>query len=205
MKNNQKLMHWFCAGLCLLLLSACGSGPAPKDYFYRLEALGVDKLASPLSKKSVEVERFKSDLVTDDRSLVYRESLDTPELKNYTYHRWSDTPTRLMQSVFTRGLRDANFTSGSVMEADGRSSPDYFLHGRIYHLEEVKDDGHFAIVDLDLALRDKSNKKNRFTKNYRVQEDISGGDHADVVAAYNRALGIIVSDFISDARAAGLF
>ena len=85
------------ASLALLLLgtSGCISGPAPRDHVYRLEPVAPAPLREPRLTGTLEVDRLRSDALTNERALLYRETSESTQINQYSYHQWADSPTSM--------------------------------------------------------------------------------------------------------------
>ena len=182
---------WRSLRICALCLvtAHCASGPAPKDHFYRLEtqppsrAREVARLPGTL-----EVGRFRSDAVTGERQLVYRETQTATEIQRHAYHRWVDAPPLMFQVETAAFLRAAG-AAERVITPEVRVRPDYLLSGRIVRLERILEDSPpLAVLELELNITRASGAELVLQRSYREERQVDGSGVADAVRAYNAAL-----------------
>jgi cholesterol transport system auxiliary component len=138
--------------LSAFALAGCLSGPPPADHFYRLE---VGDPAGPVEKPlggTLHVDRFRVDAVLGDRHMLYRQDSDTAEIRQFTYHYWSDPPSLLVQTELTEYLQEAR-ASGVVMDANARVKPDHTITGRIRRFDQVVGSEPGVVVEIDVSVR----------------------------------------------------
>jgi ABC-type uncharacterized transport system auxiliary subunit len=194
-------MRIFYVLLISLFIVGCSSDPAPKDVYYRVEAVDIKALEAPVLKGLVEVARFTSDVVNDERGLLYRKDTESPEIRQYTYHRWADSPTRMLQHAMIRALRVSHATTDDVISPDVNAKPKWEISGRLYHIEEVLEGDHRVVIDMDINLRNMKKRKNVLIKNYRAEVPVSGTTLDEVTDGYNKAFAMIVDWFFEDIAA----
>ncbi len=121
--------------LGLLFVTACALPEAPPDErYYRLEAVSPERVFDqPPIDGTVEVARFSSAAMTDDRALVFSED-GGESLQRYSYHLWTDAPTIMIQGALTDTLSAAN-AAERVVTPELRIQSDYRLDGRLLRLE----------------------------------------------------------------------
>ena len=170
-------------------LGGCGQANVPEERFYRLEVpvhstAGVVRLPGVLV-----VQRFTADGLTAQRPLVYG-TLDAPhELRQYNYHFWADTPTRMLQELTVDVLRGAGLAN-QVLTPELRALADYELTGKIKRLEHLRGEASMVTVRLELAL-------SRIDGNQLVWLEDLSAEHPtedDSVASATRAMGGALSE-----------
>ena len=131
------------AQLATALLTAafwagCAWGPAPVDHFYALEPGAPSaRAAKPLSG-TLQVDRLRSSAMVGERNVLYRKDGNASEINRYSYHRWSDPPTILLQTELVAHLKAAG-AADTVMAATARVKADYVVSGRlISKIEEAQ-------------------------------------------------------------------
>ena len=89
------MMNWKAANrIGFLLISAalpltlwsCASGPAPIDHYYRIDAGVPGAPAAKKLKGSLQVDRLRTDALTGERQLLYKETADGSSLATCVGH-----------------------------------------------------------------------------------------------------------------------
>jgi len=112
-----------------LTLWSCASGPAPIDHYYQIDAGVPDAPATRKLEGILQVDRLRTDALTRERQLLYREAADAPEIRQHPYQRWSDPPAILLQTELISFLIAAA-AADTVIPATARVKPDYVVSGR---------------------------------------------------------------------------
>lgn len=188
--------RWFIGSA--LALSACSSGPVPRDTFYRLGAPAAPQaLAGGPIKGTVEVPPFRAQGIVNERALLYRES--ARELAQYNYHTWIEPASLMASRVFIESLRAAQaFTA--VASPEMRQNRDYELLGDIREWEHVlpQAGGPAAAIAIDISLRRIADNREMLLKSYRVSEPVAGGSIDAVVQSFTAGLDKIVAQVLGD-------
>src|SRR5690348_13822158 len=122
---------WLCLIVSALTLSAaaCGAASRPIRY-YRLEIPSpVPAAAGTGFPFSLQVGDIESPPIMRDGRILYQ--VGTHEVGSYEYHRWVETPDRVVQDSLVRLLR----SSGKFQSVDTPRNivkPDYIVQGKIY-------------------------------------------------------------------------
>jgi ABC-type uncharacterized transport system auxiliary subunit len=184
------------AGLSLTL-SSCASGPAPIDHYYQVNA-GVPN--APVARKlegNLQIDRLRTDALTGERQLLYKETADAPEIHQHPYHRWSDPPAILLQTELISFLSAAALAD-TVMPATARVKPDYLLSGRIRHFERVLEPQVRAVVEIQLAVTSATGKEILVNHSYREEQAAANSTIAASADAFSKAVHIIFERFLAD-------
>lgn len=187
------------ASMALLPLAVfgCLSGPAPVDHFYRLEPGAPAALREPRLMGTLEVDRLRSDALTNERALLYRETSESTQINQYSYHQWLDSPTLLLQTALTAYLRSAGVAS-RVVTPELRADPDFRLTGRLLRLERVlrgPDSG--VVVEIELALSDALGDRILLLETYR-EERSAGSSVDEAVVAFNEAVTLVFQRLVAE-------
>jgi ABC-type uncharacterized transport system auxiliary subunit len=120
-----------------------------------------------------------------DGRLLYQ--VGTHEVGAYEYHRWVDTPDRMVQSSIVRMLRaSGKFQSVDTPRSGARA--DYVLQGRIYEFSEVDKPELFSRVSLEVELHEIKTFRTVWTRTYTHEERVDGKQVPDVVDSLDKNL-----------------
>jgi ABC-type uncharacterized transport system auxiliary subunit len=186
-----------CAGV-----AGCLAGPAPRDHYYRLEVAPPSAgLASAPLRGTLEVERLRSDALTQERPILRREA-GAVEVAPYAYAVWIDSPTLLVQQQLAAFLRSAGVADAVVTPELGVGE-DWVVTGRLDRLEQVSGAGDARVeVELELAARRADRGTLLLRKSYRAEQATGGDDPAAAVRGFAAALHGIFESFAADLAAA---
>lgn len=135
----------------VLLLNACGSAtPVPEDKFFRL-GMGHISQQQTIFPGSVAVQRFKADGLHNGRAIIYTDSKEPLQLKQYHYHHWLDAPSLMIQDHLISYLRKTHAAPLVVEDQPGIHS-EYVITGKIIDFEQVTD-GKQTRADVKLELQ----------------------------------------------------
>ncbi len=192
-----------CASAMILLgvLTACAAqAPVPQDKFYRLQAvLASAPLTAPILPGVLEVERFTADGLTAGRPIIYVDSSDPNQLREYHYHFWTQAPTVMLRDELVTYLRQAGVAI-NVVTPEMRLDADHILSGRIRKLEQIVGSKKGTALELEIVLRNPRNGELLFLKTYRHEVAQSAIGVAAAVVAFNEALNIIYADILDDLK-----
>ncbi|MDD3518987.1 MAG: LPS assembly lipoprotein LptE [Chromatiales bacterium] len=193
----NRIAHTAAALLAALLLtSACATSTPPTDHYYRL-AMTETPAARPQPLTNVlEVARFSTGALLDNRPLVYADARRAHELQTYHYHFWADRPTAMLQGQLVDYLRAAGIAT-QVVTPELRTRADHVLSGRIRRLEQVTGDQPQIAVDLELVLTDRAGNV-VLLKDYRRVVDTRDVAVTAAVAAINGAIADIARELAAD-------
>jgi len=186
--------------ILLFVLTSCSSAPpVPTDRFYRLNTpQNVNQ--SVRTEHIIYVGPFFAEGLYNERALIYTGESGTTELQQYHYHFWTISPTRLLQDQLVSYLRAANSSSMVITEPGVGEKISIF--GRLKSFERINIDEQSSAsvaVELRVQLQDKATPI--LLKEYRVIEKLNGDTVPAAVAAFDRAVMEIYSDFLSDMQA----
>jgi cholesterol transport system auxiliary component len=198
MRTAQRGSARSAALVIVVLLSACASGPAPRDHFYRVElAPPARSLESPLLDGILEVSRFRLDSLSDGRDLVYRSDADAAELQRFAYHRWVDPPSAMLQGEIASYLGRAGVAQ-AVVTSDIRIDAAYALDGRILRYEIVLGGPGEVRLELEFGVTDQASRDLLFLGSYAVARPFPPDDLEAAARAYSDALEEILQQFVED-------
>jgi ABC-type uncharacterized transport system auxiliary subunit len=172
------------AALLFMLLSGCVGGQPIK--YYRLEIPPAPDATPEIPfGVSLQVANLDTPPLMRDGRLLYQ--VGTHEVGAYEYHRWVETPDRIVQSSLVRMLRG----SGKFQSVDTPRSgakADYVLQGRIYEFSEVDRPEIFSNVSLEVELHEVKTLRTVWSRTYTHEERVDGKQVPDVVASLDKNL-----------------
>ncbi len=180
-----------------LTLWSCASGPAPIDHYYQIDA-GVPD--APLAKKlegNLQVDRLRTDALMGERQLLYKQTAEVLEIRQHSYHRWSDPPAILLQTELAAFL-SAAAAADTVISATALVKPDYVVSGRIRNFERVLEPEVRAIVEIQLAVTSTAGEAILVNHSYREERAAANSTIEASVVAFGEAVHLIFERFLAD-------
>ena len=183
--------------IILIALTSCSSAPpVPTDRFYKLSTPQIVN-QSPVTEDIIYVGPFLAEGLYNERALLYTGDSGDTELQQHHYHFWVTSPPRLLQSQLVSYLRSVN--SSSMITTEPGSGEKVSIFGRVKAFEKISS-GEQAranvVLELRVQLQDKATPV--LLKEYSILEDIKGNTVPDVVAAFDRAVMKVYSDFLGE-------
>ena len=173
----------FMAALCLLI-SACAASRPIK--YYRIEVPAPNAAAAAAGYGvTLQVQSIDSPPLMRDGRILYQ--VGTHEVGAYEYHRWVETPDRIVQDSLVRLLR----SSGKYQSVDTPRNivkPDYIVQGKIYEFSEMDKPAVFTRVSFEIELHDAKTGRTVWTRNYSDEESVGGKEIPDVVQSLDQNL-----------------
>jgi len=170
-------------GALVMAVAACGS--THPIYYYSLDPPAVTPAPQRLDV-SLLIGRVGAPLVYRDTRIVYR--MGPNEMGLYQNHRWSSTPSELVEEMLLQSLRrSARYRSVQLLSSNAQG--DYIVRGRVERFEEV--DGSSPVstrVWLHFSLYDPKAGQTVWNVDYQQDEAVSGTEVANVAAALNHNL-----------------
>ena len=188
----MKASRWGIAILCLLI-SACGAARPIK--YYQLE------IPSPVTAPagtgfgvSLQVGNIEAPPIMRDGRILYQ--VGTHEVGAYEYHRWVETPDRVVQDSLVRLLR----ASGKFQSVDtprNAVKSDYIVQGKIYEFSEMDKPEIHSRVSLEIELHDAKTGRTIWSQIYTAEESVNGKEVPDVVHSLDQNLGRGLSQIVA--------
>jgi ABC-type uncharacterized transport system auxiliary subunit len=190
------------AGALLLLLAACVGGPAPRDHFYLLSPPAPAARPQPVLAGVLQVERFRTDALTRERSILSVDDPSSVQVVPYSYHLWVDSPTLMLQRRLADHMFAARVAERVVLPGMSVQG-DWVMSGWIEHLIHVTEGGSGRVlVELELSLARARAGDLLLRRRYRVERPVEGDSVDAAVRAFGEAVGEIFSTFEADVVAA---
>ncbi|MGB0908772.1 MAG: ABC-type transport auxiliary lipoprotein family protein [Nitrospirales bacterium] len=194
------MKHWHLWILSSLgfFLASCMGGPAPQDHYYRLELPEpTSQFHAPPLQGTLQITRPWADALTSERHLLYRQNMKTSQVFRHAYHRWSDSPTLILQQQIAHYLRGSGIAS-QVVTPELRVKANYQFSCRISKMERVLDNSPRVIIELELGVIHMRNREAMLLRTYYEELPINTHKISDSIEGYNQALTIILNQFIKD-------
>jgi ABC-type uncharacterized transport system auxiliary subunit len=167
-----------------VLLYSCGSGRPVK--YYRIEIPTPAAAPAPgNSSIALQISNIDAPPIMRDGRILFQ--VGAHEVGAYEYHRWVETPDRIVQDSLVRLLR----ASGRYQSVDTlRSSvrPDYIVQGKIYEFAEVDKPEISTRVSMEIELHDARSSRTVWSRRYTGDDAVDGKDVPDVVESLDRNL-----------------
>jgi ABC-type uncharacterized transport system auxiliary subunit len=198
--RTAKWLRLHRAGVLLLFgLSGCASGPAPTDHHYRLDVRSPDAPAAKRLSGVLQVDRLRTDALAGERDILYQQGGNRSEIRQHSYHLWSDPPAILIQTELVSFLDEAG-AADVVVPVTARVRPDYLVSGRLRHFEQVLDSDPRVNVEIHLTL---TSSDGRILTNQTYRDERAAADRtvAASASAFGEAVHDIFERFLADLNA----
>src|SRR5436190_1715600 len=132
-RNRMRSVFQMCLILVLCALGSACVSPKPIKY-YRLDLPVTTTAAGTVYPVAIAIGTIDCPPIMKDGRILYQ--VGTHEIGTYEYHRWVETPDRMVQSSLVRLLRaSAKYPSVDVQRSSARA--DYIVAGKIYEFSEI--------------------------------------------------------------------
>jgi ABC-type uncharacterized transport system auxiliary subunit len=173
----------FIATLSIVLASCAASRPIK---YYRIEVPAPARAAgaNAVLNVALQVGNIESPPIMRDGRILYQ--VGSHEVGAYEYHRWVETPDRIVQDSLVRMLR----ASGRYQSVDTQRSSiraDYIVLGKIYEFAEIDKPDIYTRVSLEIELHDAKSNRTVWSKLY-TDEEMAGKQMPDVVESLDKNL-----------------
>jgi ABC-type uncharacterized transport system auxiliary subunit len=171
--------------LCAML-QACAAAGRPIRY-YRIE---VPTAATPSPAQggfglTLQVANIDAPAIMRDGRILYQ--VGANEVGTYEYHRWVETPDRMVQNALIRLLR----SSGKYQSIDRfitGTKPDYIVRGKIYEFAEVDKPEIYTRVSMEIELHEAPSNRTVWSHVYSGEEKVDGKEMPNVVQSFDSNL-----------------
>jgi len=184
--------------LVVLLLCSCATNaPVPDDHYYKLPWGRPSLPEIRLTQGTIFVEQFIADGLYRERPLLHTVDNQGIELKQYHYHHWIDSPSRLLRDQLILYLSASRAANRVTWVPD--ASAELGIHGTVKGFER-RESGHTDQVFVELEFRvDKHGLEAPvLLSDYQVQVDVTGKEMSDVAIAFESAVSQIYTRLLSD-------
>ncbi|HYR44814.1 MAG TPA: ABC-type transport auxiliary lipoprotein family protein [Terriglobia bacterium] len=181
--------------LLLLLCAFFGAclGGKPIQY-YRIDVPVTPASSAKAYDVTLLIARVDSPRIMRDGPILYR--VGDHEIGAYTYHRWVETPDRMVQDSLIRLLRSSGKYQ-AVEEQNSRSTGDYVVRGKIYEFAEVDNPEVQTRVSMEIELREAKTGRTMWSQLYTHEEPVNGKKIPDVVRSLDRNFRQGLAEFVT--------
>jgi ABC-type uncharacterized transport system auxiliary subunit len=173
-------------GLAAIVLVMAGCAPPRPVKYYQISPLPAPKMASGRPHAiTLLIGRIECAPLLRDGGILYR--TDANEVNAYHYHRWLETPDRMVLDQLVQVLR-ASGRYSSVQEQGAAISGDYLVRGKLVDFSEIDDSTIQARVSIAIELYNRKAGSTVWTHYYTRDEPVDGKDIKDVVRCLERNL-----------------
>jgi len=179
------------AALCMLI-SACVS-PKPIRY-YRIDVPAPAPAAGAAYPVTLAVAAIDCPPIMRDGRILYQ--VGPHEVSAYEYHRWVETPDRMIQNSLVSLLR----SSGKYPSVDVQRSgavADYIVGGRINEFSEIDRPEIHTRVSMEIDLRDVKSGRIVWSRLYTHEQPVQGKEVTDVVESLDQNLRQGLSEIVT--------
>jgi ABC-type uncharacterized transport system auxiliary subunit len=168
--------------MCVLVGGCTGARPIK---YYRIEIPAPPAAAGTSFGIALQVGNIEAPPIIRDGRILYEAGAN--EVGAYDYHRWVETPDRMIQNSLLRLLRSSgNYQSVETPRSNARA--DYIVQGKLYAFSEVDKPAIHTRVSLEIELHDVKSGKTVWTRLYTHEDPVAGKEIPDVVASLDRNL-----------------
>ena len=178
--------------LCVLI-SACGAARPIKYYKLEIPSPPPSPAGTGFAV-SLQVGNIEAPPIMRDGRILYQ--VGTHEVGAYEYHRWVETPDRVVQDSLVRLLR----ASGKFQSVDtprNAVKSDYIVQGKIYEFSEMDKPEIHSRVSLEIELHDAKTGRTIWSRIYTAEESVNGKEVPDVVHSLDQNLGRGLSQIVA--------
>jgi ABC-type uncharacterized transport system auxiliary subunit len=193
MRNRMSFAFQVCLILTLCALSSACVSPKPIRY-YRIDLPATSTPAGPVYPVALAVGTIDSPPIMKDGRILYQ--VGAHEVGAYEYHRWVETPDRMIQSSLVRLLRSSG-KYPSVEEQRSNVRADYIVAGKIYEFSEIDKPEILTRVSMEIELRDTTTGRTVWSRLYTREEPVLGKEVPDVVKSLDQNLKLGLSEIVA--------
>lgn len=181
-------------GILGTLFAGCASGGRPIRY-YRIEVPSASVTSEAASTGiSLQIGNLEVPPIMRDGRILYQ--VGAHEVGAYEYHRWVETPDRMVQSLLVHMLR----ASGKFQSVDTPRSgirADYFVQGHIHEFSEIDKPEIYSRVSMEIEVHDARNFRTVWSRAYIHDEPVRGREVPDVVDSLDKNLRDGLTEIVS--------
>lgn len=183
-------------GILITLLNGCSvPAPLPETLYFEIQP-NVTLNSWPQKLPHLVVKQPKTDALRSGRSIVYSE--DQSIYRTYHYRVWSETPARMLQSLFLEIYQDGAI-SESVDDKRWKGQDAVFFQATIHQFDRVKiQEKWHAVIDLTLSVSRDRNEKPLISKRYRQSISADNDTLLSSVQAFELAIEHILLQWHQD-------
>lgn len=188
---------WIVLPILLWLYGCAPPGALPQDSFYRMSSLESVAPAGAVLDGTLVVPRFLADGLVGERPIIYVRANSPQVLMQYSFHFWSESPTRMLQERTVEYLRRAR-VAPTVVTPEFRAAADYQLTGKIRRLEQIRGSSPRAVVSLEFGLYRVRDNRLLHLDTYMQEVALDSDDVGHATSAMGSAINSILSRLTED-------
>lgn len=195
----------------LLLLPSCftlrNKYPTILYYYLKQEPFSFRNIAKMDVLLGYEDFDFPTEILsTNQLQIKYPGNI----IQKYFYHRWAESPDRLIMDFIIQRLNLANAFSGGVVKLNASISPRFILKGQVldfsaYNNEE-KSDGNYVLLTIRIWIVEwiplSAENKIIFENTYSFRQSRTNNSVESIAPAFSRALSSLIDKMIFDLQSA---
>jgi ABC-type uncharacterized transport system auxiliary subunit len=181
-------------------LAGCGS-PKPIKY-YAVQIPAVPAPSAHTYPVDLVVARLSGPDLLEASPIVYKTG--TNQIGTYTYHRWTEPPTDMVQQKLIRLLRNSgefqSVTGAESGNGAGRAPGGLVLRGRLHDFAEVDGAAISGLVTMEFELYNRTSNKIVWMHFYSQTEPVQTKAVPAVVEALDRNLDRGLNEIVAELR-----
>ena len=180
------------ATLCALV-SACAATRPIK--YYRIDTPSPSPATAGTSfGVALQVGNLDSPPIMRDGRILYQ--IGAHEMGAYEYHRWVETPDRMVQGSLVRLLRSSGrYQSVDIQRSNAKA--DYIVQGKIYEFSEIDKPEIHTRVSMEIELHDAKSGRTVWSRMYTHEGSVAGKEVPDVVESLDQNLRQSLSEIVT--------
>ncbi len=185
--------------LSFIILSGCIGIPTdyPENEYYAISREGQDYFGKSDFPYSIYIEQLNMSSELDDIFIKFTNSEN--KVEKYHYHRWSNSPSNMLETYFTTMIIKSKIFSSGVFITSKRILPDYVLTIDVIQFDAYSDKVDI-LMNFNIVSYDQSDSKNQsqLQKTYFKSIERSNKSVASIPKAFNEAINQIGVEFLKD-------
>jgi ABC-type uncharacterized transport system auxiliary subunit len=184
----------FVTAILCSMLQACAAGRPVR--YYRIEVPAPPSAAEaprPGFGVSLLVGNIDAPPLLRDGRILYQ--VGAHEVGAYQYHRWVETPDRVIQNALVRLLRSSG--KYQSIETPNGAKADYVLRGKVYEFAEFDKPAVFTRVSMEVELREGKSNQTVWSHVYAGEEAVDGKEIPDVVQSLDQNMRRGLSEIVA--------
>ena len=181
--------------LSSVMLHACATTGRPIKYYHIEVPAAVSPSPAPGGfGVALQVANIEAPPIMRDGRILYE--VGAHEVGTYEYHRWVETPDRMVQNGLVRLLR----SSGKYQSIDlciVGTKPDYIVRGKIYEFAEVDKPEIYTRVSMEIELHEAPGNRTVWSHVYSGEEKVDGKEMPNVVQSFDSNLRRRLSEIVA--------
>ena len=195
---NPRVIMFSVALLAILLAGCGGAGPTPEMNYYRMAGpVGVTGLNTPATERPLVVKTPRATGVRNERNVLYGDTKDGVNLKQYHQHYWEEAPANLVQAWMIDYLRARNVSPTVVRRSS--SGDRITVSSWLERFERVlSGNGRSVVVVLEFRVDVSGVSEPLLIDEYSSEQSVERSDMEGTALVFSVALNDIMDRFDAD-------